>query len=118
MLLRIRKAHIKQTKDFWNFDSVLKINHVSQQAFDVASRPGEICCRLSDHGLGSFELNSTFFCHKDTEVTKRRTVSEISGYLSGASIVLIGVEESMLALSFVKCLSCARWPILFGKMSF
>ena len=74
---------------------------------------------LSDHGLGSFELNSTVSArHKDTEVTKRRTVSEISGYLSGALIVLIGVEESMLALSFVKCLSCARWPILVGKMSF
>ena len=43
MLLRIRKAHIKQTKDCWNLDSVLKINLVSQQAFDVASRPGEIC---------------------------------------------------------------------------
>ena len=70
MLLRIRKAHIKQTKDFWNFDSVLKINHVSQQAFDVASRPGEICCRLSDHGLGSFELNSTVSATKTQKSRK------------------------------------------------
>ena len=36
------------------------------------------------------------FCHKDAE-RRPRTVSEISGYLSGGLTVLIGVEESMLA---------------------
>ena len=38
MLFQIRKVHIKQTKDFNNLDS--EINHVSQQAFDVASAGG------------------------------------------------------------------------------
>ena len=34
------------------------------------------------------------FCHKDTE---RQPVSEISGSLYRGLIILIGVEESMLA---------------------
>ena len=71
-------------------DSVLKINHVSQHDFDVAS-VGVILLIAEVWGV---LIKQHGFCHKDTE---RQPVSEISGYLYRGLIVLICVEESMLA---------------------
>ena len=65
---------------------ILKMNHVSQHAFEVAW-PGE-CCNTAFAKWT--EINGT-------KTQKRRPMLEMPGFLTGGLTILICVEANMLA---------------------